>query len=182
MIGTPRGGAPQGSIGTPYPGFRVRLLDEGGADVPDGEAGELLIHSPTRMLGYLGDPDATAILRDGWLHTGDPATRDADGYYFLAGRRTLRINVGGFKVAPEEIEAILMQHPAVREVVVLAAADARRGEAVRAVIVPHGEAPTVADLRRFCRTRLATHQVPRIWEFRDALPRSPLGKVLRHLL
>lgn len=183
MIGTPRAGAPDGSIGTPYPGVCARIVDERGADVPEGQVGELIVQSPGLMLGYFDNPCATAeTLRDGWLWTGDFARRDARGCYFLEGRRALRINVGGFKVSPEEVEAVLVAHPGVREVVVLAMPDRVRGEAVRAVIVPHGERPLVADLRRYCRERLASYKVPRRFEFRDELPRSPLGKVLRHLL
>ena len=94
-------------------------------------------------------------------------------------RRALRINVGGFKVAPEEVEAVLALYPGVREVVVLAVVDAARGKIVRAVIVPEGDLPLIADLRAFCRERLSGYKVPRVWEFRTDLPRSPLGKVLR---
>jgi long-chain acyl-CoA synthetase len=180
MIGTPRVGSPRGSIGKPYPGVETRIVDKQGDDLsPDG-IGELLVRTPGVMRGYLGDDAATArTIRDGWLWTGDLAHRDAGGFYFLAGRRMLRINVGGFKVAPEEVEAVLKEHPAVHEAVVLGVTDATRGEIVRAVIEPHGMPPSVAELRRFCRARLAEYMVPRQWEFRDALPRSPLGKVLR---
>ena len=184
LIGTPQAGAPPGSIGTPYDGVAVRIVDEEGVDVPDGEVGELVVRSPGVALGYVDSPEAEArTFRDGWLWTGDLARRDADGYYFLEGRRALRINVGGHKVAPEEVEAVLERHPAVREVVVLAAPDPQRGEVVRAVIVPRGEPPTAAALRHWCRDQLAGYKVPRIWEFRAGpLPRSAYGKVLRHLL
>jgi len=182
-IRTPRGGAPEGSIGIPYPGVAVRIVDEAGVDVVEGDGGHLLIRSPGLMRGYLDDPAATAqMLRDGWLWTGDMVRRDADGFYYLEGRRALRINVGGFKVAPEEVEAVLAAHPGVREAVVLAMPDAARGEVVRAVIVPEGVPPSIGELRRYCRERLAGYKVPRHFEFRDELPRSPLGKVLRHLL
>lgn len=183
LIGTPPEGAPDGSVGKPYRGVITRIVDDMGNDVPDGETGELVIHTPGLTLGYLDSPEEMArTYRDGWLWTGDLAWRDADGYHYLVGRNALRINVGGFKVAPEEVEAILMQHPAVREVVVLAMPDARRGEAVRAVIVPHSTAPTAEELRRYCHERLADFKVPRAFEFRDELPRSGLGKVLRHQL
>ncbi len=183
MLGTPRGGTPTGSIGIPHPGVDARIVDEDGMYVPEGAIGELLICSPGLTLGYLDDPVATArTLRDGWLWTGDLARRDADGLYYLEGRRGLRINVGGFKVSPEEVEAVLEQHPGVREAVVLAMPDAARGEAVRAVIVPEGTPPSAGELRRYCRERLAGYKVPRRFEFRDELPRSPLGKVLRHKL
>jgi long-chain acyl-CoA synthetase len=174
---------PPGSIGRPYEGIEARLVDERGEDVPPGAAGELIIRSPGLMLGYLGQPEATAeVLRDGWYHTGDLARRDEAGCYWLEGRRALRINVGGYKVAPEEIEAVLLQHPAVREVVVVAAPDRLRGEVPRAVIVPEGQPPTPGELRRFCAAHLARYKIPRRIEFRDELPRSPLGKVLRNRL
>jgi len=165
------------------PWVDVRIVDDDGRDVPDGKAGELLVRSPDLMTGYVGDPKATAaVFRDGWLRMGDLARRDAEGFYYLAGRRNLRINVGGFMVSPEEVEAVLLRHPGVREGVVLGATDVTRGEVVRAVIVPAEPSPSVAALRAHCRTYLAAYKVPRQWEFRAALPRSPLGKVLRHLL
>lgn len=183
MIETPRGGAPMGSVGIPLSGMAVRLVDRDGGDVREGATGELIVRTPGLMRGYLGNPEATTqTIRDGWLWTGDLARRDTDGFYFLEGRRTLRINVGGFKVAPEEVEAVLETHPGVHEVVVLGMPDAARGEVVRAVIVTKGDPPSVRDLRRFCQERLATYKVPRHWEFRATLPRSPLGKVLRHHL
>jgi acyl-CoA synthetase (AMP-forming)/AMP-acid ligase II len=176
-------GTPGGSIGRPLPLVEARLIDEAGEPVPEGEIGEFIVRSPGLMLGYLDDPDATAcVIRDGWLHTGDLAHRDADGCYFLVGRRALAINVGGYKVFPDEVEAALVGHPGVREVVVVGAPDAARGEVVRAIIVPGDPAPTVAELQRHCRDLLAVYKVPRQIEFRDSLPRSPLGKVLRHRL
>lgn len=135
------------------------------------------------MTGYVGDPEATAaVLREGWLRTGDLAHRDGEGFFYLVGRQALRINVSGFKVAPEEVEAILLQHPDVREVVVWGVSDVTRGEIVRAAIVPTGPPPSLSVLRAYCRARLAPYKVPRQWEFRETLPRSPLGKVLRHQL
>jgi len=176
-------GTPAGSIGLPVPWADVRLVDDDGRDVPDGEAGELLVRSPDLMTGYVDDQEATAaVLRDGWLRMGDFARRDAAGFYYLVGRRGLCINVGGFKVSPEEVEAVLLRHPGVREVVVLGATDVKRGEVVRAVIVPTEPPPSVAALRAHCRSHVAAYKVPRRWEFRAMLPRSPLGKVLRYLL
>jgi long-chain acyl-CoA synthetase len=144
--------------------------------------GELVIRSPNVMVGYHGDAAATAaVLRDGWLYTGDLAQRDAAGFYYLVGRRNMRLNVGGFKFPPEEVEAVLLQHPSVREAVVVARPDAARGEVACAIIVPvdHSAPPEVEELRRFCRERLASPKVPRSFEFRDSLPYSPLGKVMR---
>ena len=135
---------PHGSVGRPYPGVEVRLLDGAGREVPQGAIGELAVRSPGIMLGYLDDRDATAaVLRDGWYHTGDSARRDAAGYYYILGRRGLLINVGGSKVAPEEVEAVLERHPAVREAVVVPQPDARRGEVVKAIVVPAGGVPDV---------------------------------------
>jgi long-chain acyl-CoA synthetase len=174
---------PAESIGTPYPGVEVRLVDEDGRDVPEGDVGELLARTPGMMLGYLDDPLATArAIEDGWFHTGDLARRDADGCYYLVGRTTLRINVGGQKVSPEEVEAVLEQHPAVREAAVFAKADAARGEVVWAAVVLSGPAPTEQELRHFCRERLEGYKVPRGFDFHDALPHSFLGKVLRQRL
>jgi len=174
---------PDGSIGTPYAGVLTRIVTADGDDVPSGAIGELIVRSPGVMRDYLDDPTATArALRDGWLWTGDLARCDGDGFYYLEGRRALHINVGGFKVTPEEIEAVLETHPAVREAVVLPMPDVVHGEVPRAVIVPYDAPPTAAALRRFCRERLATYKVPRRFEFRTELPRSPLGKVLRQQL
>jgi len=122
------------------------------------------------------------VLRDGWYHTGDLARRDEAGWYWLEGRRASRINVGGYKVTPEEVEAVLQQHPGVREAVVVAMPERLRGESVRAIIVPEGAPPTPGELRDFCAARLARYKIPRRFEFRDDLPRSPLGKVLRSRL
>jgi len=172
-----------GSAGILYPGVAVRLVDEDDRDVSAGEVGELIARTPGLMGGYLDDPLATArAFLDGWFRTGDLARRDTDGLYHLMGRATLRINVGGYKVSPEEVEAVLEQHPAVREAVVFAKADAARGEVVWAAIVPRDEAPTAAELRRFCRERLTGYKVPRGFAFHDELPHSLLGKVLRRTL
>ncbi len=180
LMGTPPGGMPEGSIGTPHPGVEVRLLDEDGRDASEGAVGELIARTPGMVRGYLDDPLATArAFPDGWFRTGDLARRDADGFYYLTGRTTLRINVGGYKVSPEEVEMVLEQHPAVREAVVFAKTDAARGEMVWAVVVPRGEPPTAAELRRFCRARLTGYKVPRGFEFHEELPRSLLGKVVR---
>jgi long-chain acyl-CoA synthetase len=179
-IGIPEEGAPAGSIGIPFAGVAARIVDADGREVPAGEVGELIVRHPGLMRGYLCDEAATALaMRDGWYWSGDLACRDGEGFYYLAGRRAAMINVGGYKVSPEEVEAVLLQHPGVREVAAVASPDAKRGECVRAVIVPQGEPPALAELRRFCLARLARYKVPRSWEFREELPRSPLGKVLR---
>lgn len=180
ITGTYGAETPPGSVGQARPGVEVRLLDDDGQPVAEGEIGEFVVRSPAVMLGYLDDPVLTAaVLRDGWIYTGDYAHRDTVGNYFIHGRRNLLINVAGSKVAPEEVEAVLLRHPGVREVVALAMPHRLRGQVVRAVIVPEGGPPSVAELRRFCRHHLASYKVPRAIEFRDSLPHSALGKVLR---
>jgi len=177
VMTTPCGEALPGSIGRLFPGVEAKLVDDAGRDAT---AGELLMRTPGAMLGYLDDPEATAsILRDGWLRSGDLARRDASGNYYLEGRLGIRINVGGFKVAPEEIEAVLIQHPGVREAAVIARPDPLRGEIVTAIIVPADQPPSQAEILNFCRERLAAYKLPRHIEFRDQLPHSPLGKVQR---
>lgn len=181
VMATPASGAPAGSVGKPHDGATVRIVDSAGDAVPQGEVGELTVNSPFVMLGYLDDPEATAAtLRDGWLYTGDNAWQDAEGFYYLVGRRALQINVGSMKVAPEEVEEVLLRHPGVREVVVVPQPDRTRGEVVKAIVVPEGPPPEVAALRRFCRAALAGYKVPRVIVFRtEPLPRSERGKVLR---
>lgn len=174
---------PAGSVGQPLPGNELRLLDANGEPVTTGAIGEVIIRSPGMMRGYLGDPATTVtVLRDGWFHTGDLAQCDAAGRYFLLDRRSLQINVGGYKVTPEEVEQVLRTHPGAREVVILPMPHPILGEAVRAVIVPQGTPPDAQALRRYCRQALAGYKVPRQIDFRDELPRSTLGKVLRHQL
>ncbi len=176
-------GTPIGSIGKSLPGIELRVLDPDGQPVPVGTSGELVARSPGMMDGYLDDPEATAgIIRDGWLWTGDTGYQDDDGFLFIIGRRKLMIKVAGNNVSPEEVEAVLQRHPGVHEAVVLPLADEKRGEVLRAVIVPAITTLTADELRRFCRAHLASYKIPRQFEFRDMLPRSALGKVVRQLL
>jgi long-chain acyl-CoA synthetase len=180
---TPAGGCPEGSIGKPVDGVRVQIVDGERMPVASGQVGQLLIRTPGMMLGYLGDPVETArALSDGWLNLGDLAWQDEDGFIYLAGRHSHRINVGGWKVSPEEVEAVLMEHPGVKLAAVTRLPSTLHGEIVRAIVVTEAEPPSVAELRRFCRARLAAYKVPRIIEFQDAIPVSPLGKILRNNL
>jgi acyl-CoA synthetase (AMP-forming)/AMP-acid ligase II len=158
----------------------AQIVDADGEPLGPHAAGELIVRTPGMMLGYLDDPEAThGVLRDGWLWSGDLGRRDENGFYSLLGRRDSRINSSGFKVQPEEIEAVLALHPGVLEVAVTADPDPVRGEAIRAVIVPASRPPSPAELMRFCRARLAAYKVPRRFEFVDHLPRTPLGKLRR---
>jgi long-chain acyl-CoA synthetase len=176
-----------GSIGIPIPDTDARLVDvETGADAAPGESGELLIQGPQVMRGYWNRPDETAqALAGGWLHTGDIATMDADGYFRIVDRKKDVINTAGFKVWPREVEEVLYAHPAVRTAAVVGVPDSYRGEAVRAyVVLKDGERDRVSrdDLLGFCRDRLTAYKVPRAIEFRDTLPTSATGKLLRRVL
>jgi len=176
-----------GSIGVPLPDTDARIVDlETGVDVDAGAPGELLIRGPQVMRGYWDRPEATAeTIRDGWLRTGDIATMDADGYFAIVDRKKDMINTAGFKVWPREVEETLYAHPAVKLCAVIGAPDAYRGEIVKACIVLRDTErgrPTEAEIVAFCRERLSGYKVPRVVEFRDALPMTATGKMLRREL
>ncbi len=150
-----------------------------------GESGELLVRGPQIMKGYWNKPEATAaaLTPEGWLHTGDIATMNADGYFFIVDRLKDMINCSGLKVYPREVEEILYQHPRVQEAAVLGVPDAYRGETVKAVIVPHpGATLTVPEITEFCSQQLAPYKVPKLIEFRTELPKSAVGKILKRNL
>jgi long-chain acyl-CoA synthetase len=177
--------AKPGSIGVPLPDTDARIVDlETGADVKPGESGELLIRGPQVMRGYWKRPEATAeVLRDGWLSTGDVAVMDGEGYFAIVDRKKDMINTAGFKVWPREVEETLYRHPAVKLAAVIGVADDYRGEAVKAcVVLKDGQACDARALAEFCRAHLTAYKVPRVIEFRDALPTSGAGKVLRRAL
>jgi long-chain acyl-CoA synthetase len=170
-----------GSVGTPIENVEMKVADESGRELPDGEPGEIWIRGPNVMKGYFGQPDATAdVLRDGWLRSGDIGYRDADGYFYLVDRVKDMINVAGFKVFPREVEEVLFRHPAVKEAAVLGMPDPVRGEAVRAFVVLNpGARVTAEELQALCRDALAPYKVPERLEFLEALPKSPSGKILK---
>jgi malonyl-CoA/methylmalonyl-CoA synthetase len=169
-----------GTVGFPLPGVSVRLVGDGGP-VADGTVGELHVRGPNVFAGYWRRPDATAAaFSDGYFRTGDLAVRDADGYYTLRGRRGDVIISGGFNIYPREIEELLLEQPGVREAAVIAAADAVRGEVPVAYLV--ADMPDVTVLEEVCRRHLASFKVPRTFVRVDALPRTALGKVQKHLL
>jgi long-chain acyl-CoA synthetase len=177
--------AKAGSIGVPLPDTDARIVGlETGADVEPGESGELLIRGPQVMRGYWNRPEATAqVLRDGWLSTGDVAVMDDEGYFAIVDRKKDMINTSGFKVWPREVEETLYRHPAVKLAAVIGVADAYRGEAVKAcVVLKDGQQLDEVALAEFCRKHLTAYKVPRVIEFRDALPTSGAGKLLRRLL
>lgn len=173
------------SCGRPMPFFDVKLVDEHGREVPEGALGEVLLRSPTVTPGYWNRPDATAeAIRDGWLHTGDIARRDAHGLYHLVDRAKDTIIRGGENVYSVEIENCLATHPEIDEAAVIGAPDPDVGERVKAVVYRvSGSQLTADDVRAHVAAKLASFKVPEIVEFRDApLPRSPAGKVLKNEL
>jgi malonyl-CoA/methylmalonyl-CoA synthetase len=171
-----------GSVGPPFPGVSVRIVDDAGVVLGDDEVGEVEVRSPHLFAEYWRRPDATAAaFHDGWFRTGDVGVRSADGYYSLRGRRGDLIISGGFNVYPREIEDLLLENPRVREAAVVGAQDEVRGEVPIAYIVSDGD-PDTGALEAACRAQLASFKVPRAFVRIDALPRTALGKVQKHLL
>jgi long-chain acyl-CoA synthetase len=181
-----RGKRPVGSMGMPLPSTQARVMDPetGVRELPAGEVGELAIKGPQVMQGYWQRPEETgAVLRDGWLYTGDLARRDEDGYFYIVERKKDLIISGGYNIYPREVEEVLYQFPGVKEAVAFGAPDPYRGEVVKAVIVPmDGQELNVQEIRDFCGRQLALYKIPQSLEFRAALPKSQVGKVLRRLL
>jgi fatty-acyl-CoA synthase len=173
-----------GSVGKPQLYVDVRIVDGQGRDVANGEAGELLVRGPAVTKGYWELPDVTAeTIRDGWLHTGDVARRDEDGYYYIVDRLKDMYISGGENVYPAEVEAVLHSHPAVVEAAVVGVPHERWGEVGKAVVVPKpGERPTEAELLEFCNRKLARYKVPNSVAFVEALPRNAAGKVSKTYL
>jgi len=173
-----------GTVGQPLLGVEVECVSDDGVPVPDGERGEVVIRGPNIMKGYFRQPEATAeALRGGWFHTGDIGVIDADGYLAIVDRKKDMILRGGFNVYPREIEELLLTHPAVAQCAVVGVADERLGEEVMAVVVRRaGEAASEDDLIAWCRERIASYKAPRTIAFRDALPMSATGKILKRVL
>jgi long-chain acyl-CoA synthetase len=171
-----------GSIGIPFPDTDAKIVDpQSDRELPVGEIGELVVQGPQVMAGYWNRPDETALaLRGGWLHTGDLARMDEDGYFYIVDRLKEMIICSGLKVYPREVEEVLYKHPKVLEAAVIGVPDAYRGETVKAIIVPRpGTTPTADEIKSFCAEHLAKYKVPTIVEFRDSLPKSIVGKVLK---
>jgi fatty-acyl-CoA synthase len=173
-----------GSIGFPNFYIDARVVDDAGSELPADEIGELVLRGPAAMQGYWRNPEATAeTLRDGWLHTGDLVRRDADGYFYVVGRKKEMFISGAENVYPAEVEGFLATHPAVKAVAVVGVPDARWGEVGKAFVVLHDGAALDADaLVDFARTGLAKYKVPKHVAFLDALPTSDSGKVLKRAL
>jgi long-chain acyl-CoA synthetase len=160
-----------GSIGTPIPGTEAKIFDDNGNELPPGKEGELVVKGANVMKCYYKDEKATGeVINDGWLHTGDLATIDDDGYIFLTGRKKRMIITSGFNVYPREVEIVLTMHPAVGESRVIAKPDLMRGEIVKAFIVKKGQLPVdEKEIMKHCRTYLSSFKVPREVEFVESI-------------
>lgn len=175
-----------GSIGIPLPDSEAKIVDleTGTKEMPVGEPGEVLLAGPQVMKGYWNRDDETAeTLKDGWLYTGDIGTMDEDGYFYIVGRKKEMIIAGGYNIYPREIDEVLYAHPKILEAAAVGIPDAHRGETVKAYIaLKEGEAATEEEIIEYCKTELAAYKVPKMVEFRDELPKSTVGKVLRRVL
>jgi long-chain acyl-CoA synthetase len=174
-----------GSIGAPIWGVSFRLVAEDGTviDAPD-TPGEIQIKGHNVMKGYYRRPEATAeAIVDGWFKSGDIATRDGDGYYFIVDRKKDMILRGGFNVYPREVEEVIYTHPAIAEAAVIGVADERLGEEVKAVVAfKPGHEANAAELIAHCQAHLAAYKCPRTIDVLDALPKGPTGKILKRAL
>ena len=173
-----------GSIGLPIPSTDVAIWSEDNQPLPLGEVGELMVHGPQVMQGYWQRPDETAkvLTDDGWLHTGDIARMDENGYVYIVDRKKDMILVSGFNVYPNEVEDIVMQHPGVSEVAAVGVPDEHSGEVVKIFVVRKDPNLGEEELREFCRENLTGYKRPKFIEFRSDLPKTNVGKILRRAL
>ena len=179
----PLTGGKIGTIGLPIPSTEVRIVDEDGVVQPVGGVGELQVRGPQVMLGYYKQPlDTAQVLKDGWLCTGDIGTMDEEGYFRIVDRLKDMILVSGFNVYPNEIEEVAVSHPKVLEAAAIGIPDANSTEAVKLFVVKKDPSLTADELKAYCREQLAGYKNPKVIEFRDELPKTNVGKVLRRLL
>ena len=173
------------TVGRPRPGFSVRIVSEGGAELAPGQEGEVVLRGPSVMAGYLDDPEGTAsvLSPDGWLRTGDIGLVDASGRLHIVGRVKDMFIVGGFNAYPAEIENALLRHPAVRQAAVIGVPDGRLGEVGMAFVVTVPEDPVTGDdIIAWARDQMANYKVPRAVEVVDELPTNATGKVVKDVL
>ncbi|HEX7130812.1 MAG TPA: AMP-binding protein [Rhodanobacteraceae bacterium] len=173
-----------GSIGMPLPSTDLKLVDDAGNEVPRGESGELCVRGPQVMKGYWNRPDETAKVMsgDGWLRTGDIARMDERGFFYIVDRKKDMILVSGFNVYPNEVEDVVAHHPGVLEVAAIGVPDEHSGEVVKLFVVKKDPALTEAALKQYCHDELTGYKRPKYIEFRDSLPKSNVGKILRREL
>jgi len=176
----------EGSVGMPLPDVIIKVVDAetGRINMKAGELGEICFKAPNLMQGYWNQPQETAdMLRDGWLHTGDIGYLDSDGHLFLHSRKKEIIKTSGFQVWPREVEEVLHEYPAVMEASVAGVPDQYQGEAVKAwVVLNEGMTCTADELREHCKSRLSAYKVPRYIDFKNSLPKTQIGKILRRIL
>lgn len=180
-----RGQHKLGSIGIPFPDVDMKIVSlDDGRELPPGELGEIILTSPTLMLGYYNQPQETAkALVDGWLYTGDIGMMDEDGYFYITDRKKELIIVGGFNVFPREIDELIYQHPKVKEGIAVGVPDAYKGERIKVFLVLKDGATTTQDeMLSYFREHLTAYKVPSEVEFRTELPKSMIGKILRRQL
>jgi acyl-CoA synthetase (AMP-forming)/AMP-acid ligase II len=181
----PIGLSKPGSVGPPVPDTQEKVVDTEGNELPLGDVGELLIYGPQVMKGYWKNPDATAetIRPDGWLRSGDIAKMDEDGYVYIVDRAKEMIKYKGYQVAPAELEALVMEHPAVLDAAVIPKADYEAGEVPKAFIVlKDGQQASIEELMAFVEERVAPYKKLREVEFVASIPKTPSGKILRREL
>lgn len=173
-----------GSIGPASPGVEMKIVDDNGQEVEDGTEGEIIIKGEMVTSGYWNNKEATqAVLKDGWLYTGDLGHRDPDGFFFITDRKKDLIIRGGFNISPREVEEVIMSHPAVEEAAVVSVPDKNDREAVKTyVVLKSGAELSQRELLSYCAQHLADYKIPKIVEFTAALPKSATGKVLRREL
>jgi len=174
-----------GSIGVPMPDVDIKIVDveQGVEEVKRGEPGELLIKAPIVMKGYYGNPEATAEqIKDGWISTGDIVVQDEDDYLFIVDRKKDLVIAGGFNIYPREIDEVLFKHPKVLDAVAVGIPDQYRGETLKCyVVLKPGETASSEEIIAYCKENLVAYKVPKLVEFRDEIPRTAIGKVLRKM-
>lgn len=176
----PLGKQRAGTIGVPLPSTQIACLDENGQEVPVGQSGEIAAKGPQVMAGYWQKPDETAqVMQDGWFLTGDIGVMDEDGYFTIVDRKKDMVVVSGFNVYPNEIEECLATHPGILEAAVIGVPDDATGEAVKAFVTRRDQSLTEADIRAHCKAHLTAYKVPKQVVFRNDLPKSNVGKILR---
>lgn len=176
----PLGKTRPGTIGIPVPSTQLACLDDEGRPVAPGQPGEIAAKGPQVMTGYWNKPEETQkTMRDGWFLTGDIGVMDKDGYFTIVDRKKDMVVVSGFNVYPNEVEDCLALHPGILESAIVGVPDGNSGEAVKAFVVRRDPGLTEADVREHCRAHLTSYKIPRIVEFREDLPKSNVGKILR---
>ena len=172
------------SAGKAAPRAELKIIGQDGKEVEVGQIGEIIARGPQIMKGYFKDPEATAKkIKDGWYHTGDLGRFDEDGYLYVLGRADDMVISGGLNVYPSEVETVLLNHPKVQEAAAVGIPDAKRGQVIRAIVVlKHGETATHREILSFCKERLASFKMPRQLEFKDSLPKSSTGKIVKRQL